>query len=520
MLAMTSKRRLPMLPLLGILTLALAVRTTWIWKDRLWFDEVWSATFAVQPLADVVIATLRFDPHPPLYYLQLHYWATISHSTGWLFANSVAWSWLSVASLFYVARTLLSERTSWIASALFAVMPGGVLLAHSLRMYPMITCLSIWAWYFTHLCLLHRISARNGIGLAAILLAISYSHATGVLIFGYAGAYGLWLIGQHRVKRSQVIWWFKINLASGLIAVPVLANSLFRSTSYSTVPGVLDVLRMLTHSSAGPWVILHPWLFIPVGIIVGMAIIVAFCDPETRSTVFGFIIVPIGLGVFISFTVRPVWLDKTFFFLAPFLTLALTVFVSRLAELAQRQLGTRAGWAVLPILTCILGVGLAAISLWQFVADPKPDNFKAAAALITAEMQSGDVVYVPLNFAFWGMAWYAIGPDWGSPLAIQGGSALDCNDRWCAILHRLGPVWRQRLHLQPLTNVINYHGVEFIVGWAVPPQVLRARRVWLVNLQSFNHPEPVRLDGHLAEEWTDGRGLTVQLLTREAARSG
>src|SRR5271170_2196023 len=112
MLAMTSKRRLPMLPLLGILTLALAVRTTWIWKDRLWFDEVWSATFAVQPLADVVIATLRFDPHPPLYYLQLHFWATISHSTGWLFANSVAWSWLSVASLFYVARTLLSESTT------------------------------------------------------------------------------------------------------------------------------------------------------------------------------------------------------------------------------------------------------------------------------------------------------------------------------------------------------------------------------------------------------------------------
>src|SRR5689334_5094875 len=54
-----------------ILLVALGLRAAFIWKDRLWLDEVWSATFAVQSPLDVIVATLRFDPHPPFYYLQL-----------------------------------------------------------------------------------------------------------------------------------------------------------------------------------------------------------------------------------------------------------------------------------------------------------------------------------------------------------------------------------------------------------------------------------------------------------------
>src|SRR4051812_39175775 len=63
------------LVLVALLAGALAIRAAFIWDDRLWLDEVWSATFAVQSLPDVIIATLRFDAHPPLYYLQLWLWS-------------------------------------------------------------------------------------------------------------------------------------------------------------------------------------------------------------------------------------------------------------------------------------------------------------------------------------------------------------------------------------------------------------------------------------------------------------
>src|SRR5437763_1150451 len=109
------------------LCLGLAVRLTWIWNDRLWLDEVWSATLAVQPLFDLIVATLRFDPHPPLYYIQLHIWATFSHSTVWLFVNSAIWSGLSIISLWIVARKLLSDRLALIATVLFTVMPAAVM---------------------------------------------------------------------------------------------------------------------------------------------------------------------------------------------------------------------------------------------------------------------------------------------------------------------------------------------------------------------------------------------------------
>src|SRR5437763_317182 len=87
---------LPGLYLGLILVAALGLRVAYIEHETLWTDEVFPATFAVQPIFELFIANLRFDAHPPLYHLQLHLWALISQSTDWLYLNSVAWSWVAV----------------------------------------------------------------------------------------------------------------------------------------------------------------------------------------------------------------------------------------------------------------------------------------------------------------------------------------------------------------------------------------------------------------------------------------
>jgi hypothetical protein len=479
----------------------------------LWLDEVWSATFAVQSLLDLIIATLRFDPHPPFYYLQLWLWATVSHSTFWLFANSLFWSWLAVLSLYYVARKLTSQRLAFATTALSAVMPAAVALAHSLRMYPMLACLSIWVWYYSHRCLIQAPSFRIAGALLSFLLLVSYSHATGPLIIAYSGVFGLCLARQERIKGSQVFYWLKIHIIAGILVLPVLINSFVRSTSHTITPGIWDIMRTFADLVAGPVISEHAWAFIPASILTSAAILIACFDRKLRPMASGFLLTPFILGAGISYFMTPIWLDRVFFFTIPFLAVTLANGVLLTERFALRIAPGRAARACIFASVSVSVAALAGLSLFQFGAVPKPTNYKAAAAVITSQLERGDLVYIPSNVTYWGILWYAVGPDWGSPLAIQGGSGLDCDDRWCTVLQQLGPVWRRRLHLEPQTRVVVHEDIPFFIGHVIPTEALMADRVWIVH--NSNEPPSLAFNGYkISEEWKDGRGITVQLLTR------
>src|SRR5262249_39817860 len=83
----------------AVLGAALALRVISLNHERLWTDEVFSVTYAVQPIVDLIISVLRFDTHLPVYYLQLHFWGWVSTSTFWFYINSLLWSWLAVVAL-------------------------------------------------------------------------------------------------------------------------------------------------------------------------------------------------------------------------------------------------------------------------------------------------------------------------------------------------------------------------------------------------------------------------------------
>jgi hypothetical protein len=383
------------LVLAPIFLLALGLRAAFIWKDRLWLDEVWSATFAVQSFVDVIIASLRFDPHPPLYYLQLWLWATISHSTLWLFANSLFWSWLTVFSLYYVTRKLTSRRLAVTTTVLLAVMPAAVALAHSLRMYPMLACLSIWAWYYSNRCLIHTPQLRNGGTLLALLVLISYSHATGPLIIAYSGVFGLWLAWEGRITWPQVFYWFKIHILSGILVLPVLINSVVRSTSHTIVPGVWEIMRTFADLAAGPVISEH------ASILTSTAILAACFDPKLRPMVGGFLLAPFGIGAAISYFVAPIWLDRVFFFTIPFLAVTLGNGVLLTGRFALSIARGRVARAAIFASATISIAALAGLSLFQFGAVPKPTNYKAATAVITSQLQPGDLVYIPSNVTYW-----------------------------------------------------------------------------------------------------------------------
>jgi mannosyltransferase len=497
-----------------ILVAALALRAFGLSRESFWTDEAYSATYAVQPLFNLIIAVLRFDSHLPLYYLQLHLWALISHSTLWLYLNSLLWSWLAVLALWRCGRRFVPPAVALSATLLFAAMPVGVEWSHNLRMYGMLGCLSILVWFFCYRLFTGASFKRDGLMLGVVLLVMTYSHVAGFLFFGYAGVYGLYLIAQEKPAWSRVWWWIKVNLCAGVLALPAAINCLVRHTDhFSTLPTARVVADTLAYLIAGPVAQQH-WA-LALAVAAGFLVVISLLtDARIRAVLVAFVIAPIGFALVLSYALQPVWIDRMFLSTTPFLALAMGRGVFIVGEGSGRLISDTVGRIAIGCAATVLTIGLAGGSGWAATHNVKLTNYRAATQEIRAALQPGDVILVPEADTFWGIAWYFVGPHWGSPLSVADPS--DFSEKWTKILHRLGPVWRRRLDLEPRTRMLSYDRATLVVGSSMTPIVTGARRVWLVNEANLRHP-PVKLPGFVQRERADFGRVTVQLLTRPSA---
>ena len=495
---------------LAVLGAALGLRVVSLNHERLWTDEVFSVTYAVQPIVDLMVSVLRFDTHLPLYYLQLHFWGLVSSSTLWFYVNSLLWSWLAVVALWRCADTFVPPNCAFLAALLFAVMPVGVIWAHTLRMYGMIGCFGILACLFCHRFFTDSRFKKHGILLAAALLIIAYSNGAGFLIIGYTGVLGLFFIWQYRPDQARIWWWIGLNGVMALLAAPAAINTTLRSTSQLLLPTPELVAQTLAFLISGP-ASETAW-GTGLALIVAALVVVAFvADPKLRGVIIGFIATPIGFAIIASYTIKPIWWERPLECVTPFVALAAARGISLLSRSIDIPTTRELKKLTVGAVTGILVLGLAAASISAANPGLKPANFAAAAAEIRSGLQQGDVVFIPEAEAFWGIAWYLIGANWGSPLEVQDPSSF--SETWVAILARLGPAWRARLHLEPRTRTISYHGSPVIVGLTIPSAVADAERVWLVNKANNRHAE-VAVPGFIARTSSDYHGLTVQLLER------
>ena len=92
----------------AILAAALVLRCIGVTSQWLWLDELLAVNWTVHGPWVALVNILRFDLHPPLYYLQLSLWALVSHDDVWLMANSIFWSTAAIG-------LLIGWRLHWVA---------------------------------------------------------------------------------------------------------------------------------------------------------------------------------------------------------------------------------------------------------------------------------------------------------------------------------------------------------------------------------------------------------------------
>ncbi|MFN4130491.1 MAG: hypothetical protein ACK4GC_11860, partial [Paracoccaceae bacterium] len=126
---------------LCVIAFGLLLRLFNLRNAELWSDEVFSVTLAESPLVDLLLAALRFDVHPPLYYVVIHVWGLFGSGDLWFLISSVLLDIAAGLSLWWCATQFYGKRAGLLALAVFAVFPMQVSFASTLRMYALFSLL-------------------------------------------------------------------------------------------------------------------------------------------------------------------------------------------------------------------------------------------------------------------------------------------------------------------------------------------------------------------------------------------
>jgi len=491
-------RRLEHLTLWMLCLVALVLRLYRLDECSLWFDEIFGATFAAQNFVDMTIAELRFDIHPPFWYVQLFLWAGVDHHDYWLLLNSVLWSVAGVATIYITSKPVFGSRIALAAAALLAVAPISVMYAQFVRMYAMLTVLVPLAWYFNHAYLTGRQGRAALWWLIGLELLIAYSHGVGVMIVFYLVVYGMLLPGQSQVVRQRYRAWLIAQGCVGVLSLGGVANGLVRKVAHTPAPDFGEFINTLISVWFGPL-----WAdSAPIGCLALVLTLAPICGAllfrRGRAVVLGFVLAPLMTGILVSYTIKPMWHVHALVFASPFYMLSLVLLIRNALWFSGTEDGPGRAKLAMGISVLTLA-GFTWFSVDHLQRFEKGTDYAWVASVINRQAKPGDAVYIPLNFDFWGVARYYVGPDWGSPLAVQD---LELpQDRWGQLLSRMGPDWRRRLRLEPERCFIQREQVKLYVGKNTQSRIIasRPKRIFFVQTRQRDVPE---VDGYRPVEDT------------------
>jgi hypothetical protein len=243
---MHEKRSLQTVVLLAaVMCLAGILRFYGLEIQSLRFDELATWRIAILSPPEILEATgsSGSDPHPPGYYLFMHYWIQVAGDAEWaLRLPSAAAGVLSVLVTFLLGRRLYSAREGLIAALLMAVLWAPVFYGQEARSYSFLlfaAALSGYFWFgiMEKLEGSERLAPWESAGYVLSAVAACYLH--------YIGAYlimlqGLWavcvFVARPRLLLRALVPYGLI----GLAYLPWVAALFWRLTNAGGTPTYIE----------------------------------------------------------------------------------------------------------------------------------------------------------------------------------------------------------------------------------------------------------------------------------------
>jgi len=463
-----------------VAALALLLRVLAVGVDGFWMDEIFGASYCNLNIFELLIAVLRFDIHPPLYYLQLKLWSLLGHSDAWLLSNSIAWGLAAVALAGFGTARRFGLAAGLAAACFCAVLGSELFYSAELRMYSMISALVLAAWFIADGKTIedHAFPKWRLLILLALLAAVHSAAflAVGcVLLYVMPGWRGGWPVFRRGLRP-----WSQFAVLVAVCLVPWLINASVRHVSHTLVPGPMTIAHTL-----GGWLLGYGQaaasesLHVAAGgvVVVAVAALLVLGQPEERRTLFSFVVFPVVFAATVSLVARPIWLDRTMAFCAPFFAICVAASLARHASRRPGMPRSIGIWAC--------SGGFVMLLAWlgaQQALTPRKQQYREAADFLAATAQPGATIYVPFRADYWAVARYLVGPDWGNMLAVQDPVNPDSSLVWPKIYEKIGPQAMEFLHLRPQTrSVMSPHGLLWIGDTPLPTQVVNQGYWMLVS---------------------------------------
>jgi mannosyltransferase len=475
---------------LGVLALGVWLRLAGLGAGGLWLDEVFSASFANLPALGTMMGALIIDVHPPLYYLQLHFWGLLGHGDYWLLLNSVFWSTLTLLAVFRGTQRQFGIAAALAALSLCAVMGSEIFYSHELRMYSLYSCLSVLSWIAADR--LHQDYRFLGaIPLIAVLAALGAVHS-GSVIGASAAMFYAFPRGSREQIKARLRTWMIVGIVVAFSYVPWVISAGTRRIAHARGPSV----AALSHTVGG-WligygdVLLPPWANTAASILAALALIGSLLlAPRLMRIAACFILWPMVFGALLCVLVQPIWLDRTFAFCAPFLAITFGATFADLLSPVRLAGRTRFSLPATLLLAALVSAG-GTLSYLQAVTPYKPESYREAAGYLATHVQSGDIIYATEGPTLWGLARYLVGPDWGSIFEVQDPPDLYRIKRWTRLNAALGAGTIRRLGLMPIAPRFDGFRVPMYTGTPPAPSAAHDGDVWLVARSDEPKPTAV-----------------------------
>jgi mannosyltransferase len=413
-------------------------------------DDTWAATSIVGNTLDNIIFTLRFDLHPPIYYMFMDMWGGISKTDFWLTFNSIFLHSLLCSSVYHVTNNLFGKRIAFVSVLLVFSSPLLLEYAIRLRMYSLISLLSLWAFYLSHHWFNDK-HKRHTKTLFLINLLLANLHAVGILFVFSHFFYGL--IKGVQIKKAKLLYqWIAVFFGVFILTIPSIGNSFLKSVTHAIAPKLSSFHEIIID-------VLFNFYYLPSLLAISIALVMSFMilkEAKTRYVFIAYVVIPLVLFALISIFIKPMWLNRNFAFMIPMFSILTAWCIVTLSEYTRKPITT------LLVITCLLvsfnleksitkrldqeQIGL--IQLTNFIRTDNPDVKKCFIA--TSKM---------INF--WQILRYSVDVDWGNSMVVQ----PPINEKWQQLLNKLPKEVSDGLKLTGANNYFENEKLIVSSGW-------------------------------------------------------
>jgi uncharacterized membrane protein len=188
-------------------------------NQSIWYDEGASLTFAQLSISQIIKVNAVYEPHPPFYYLVLHFWIGLFGESDFsLRFLSVIFGVVAVFMMYKVGEQLFGREAGIISSLILAFSAFHVQYSQTARMYSLMCMLALFSMYF-FLRLKDDKSNTNAFFYILSSALLMYTHIFGIFT---VLAQNIFIILSSR-RFIELSCWFKLQAITFLLYLPWIA---------------------------------------------------------------------------------------------------------------------------------------------------------------------------------------------------------------------------------------------------------------------------------------------------------